>query len=59
MIIDRIYKWAHIQPNKIAIIHNGTAISYATFARTIESTCKFLKRQQLPQGSTAALLLIN
>ena len=59
MIIDRIYKWAQIQPNKIAIIQNGTVISYATFARTIERTRKFLAGQQLPQGSTAALPIVN
>jgi acyl-coenzyme A synthetase/AMP-(fatty) acid ligase len=59
MIIDRIYEWAHIQPNKIALIHNVTAINYATFARVIERTRKFLEDRQLPQGSTAALLIVN
>jgi acyl-coenzyme A synthetase/AMP-(fatty) acid ligase len=59
MIIDRLYEWAHIQPNKTALIHNATAISYATFARIIERTRKFLEGQQLPQGSTAALVIFN
>ena len=59
MIIDRIYEWARIQPDKTAIIQNGDAINYATFARAIERTRKFLKGQQLPQGSTAALPIVN
>ncbi len=59
MIIDRIYEWAHVQPNKAALIQNAAAINYATYARAIETTRKFLERQQLPQGSTAALLISN
>jgi len=59
MIIDRIYEWAHIQPNKTALIHNAATISYATFARAIESTRKFLERERLPQGTTAALIIFN
>ena len=59
MIIDRIYEWARIHPNKGAIVQNASTINYATYARAIESTRKFLARQQLPQGTTACLLISN
>jgi acyl-coenzyme A synthetase/AMP-(fatty) acid ligase len=57
MIIDRIYEWARSSPNRTAIIYSDIAISYAEFAKGIEITRKFLERQQLPQGSTAALFI--
>ena len=59
MIIDRIYEWARIQPNKNAIIWNDIEISYAWFARLIEITRRFLERQHLPRGSTCALVIRN
>jgi acyl-coenzyme A synthetase/AMP-(fatty) acid ligase len=59
MIIDHIYEWARVNPNRAAIIYNDVAISYGEFAKGIEITRKFLTRQQLPQASTAALLIQN
>jgi hypothetical protein len=59
MIIDRIYEWARSQPNKAAIIQNASTINYAAYARAIESAGKYLARQQLPQATTAGLLISN
>jgi acyl-coenzyme A synthetase/AMP-(fatty) acid ligase len=59
MIIDRIYDWAHIQPDKAAIIQHEVVVNYATFARAIERTRRHLERLQLPRGSTAAILINN
>jgi acyl-CoA synthetase (AMP-forming)/AMP-acid ligase II len=57
MIVNRIYEWARVQPNKSALIHNDTIISYAVFARAIEATLKFFKQQNLPTGRTAIVLV--
>jgi acyl-CoA synthetase (AMP-forming)/AMP-acid ligase II len=56
MIIDHIYRWARGNPNKTAVIYND---SYGEFAKSIERTRQFLTRQQLSQGSPAALLIQN
>jgi acyl-CoA synthetase (AMP-forming)/AMP-acid ligase II len=57
MIINRIYEWARIQPNKTALIHNDTVISYAVFARAIEAMRKFFEQQNLSAGRTAIVLV--
>jgi len=59
VIIDHIYQWAHIQPNRNAIIANNAVITYAEFAKGIEITRKFLECQQLPRGATIGLLMQN
>jgi acyl-coenzyme A synthetase/AMP-(fatty) acid ligase len=59
MVIDRIYEWARLQPDRTAVIYNDQAISYAAFARAIEATRKFLAGQHLPAGSTAALVIYH
>lgn len=57
MISSRIYEWARSQPNKIALVHNGTALTYAVFARGIEATRVFLEGKNLPAGKTAIVLI--
>jgi acyl-coenzyme A synthetase/AMP-(fatty) acid ligase len=57
MIVDRLYAWARIQPDKTALIQNAVPISYARFARGIERTRKFLERQRLPERTVAAVLI--
>ena len=37
MISDRIYEWARIQPEKIALIQNEISFSYGVFAQAIEA----------------------
>src|ERR1700684_4670327 len=59
MVIDRIYEWRRLQPDRTAVIYNDQAISYAAFAKAIEATRKFLAGQQLPAGSTAALVIFH
>jgi acyl-coenzyme A synthetase/AMP-(fatty) acid ligase len=59
MVIDRIYEWARLQPDRTAVIYNDQAISYAAFAKAIEATRKFLAGQHLPAGSTAALVIYH
>jgi acyl-CoA synthetase (AMP-forming)/AMP-acid ligase II len=59
MIIDYIYDWARVSPNRTAIIYNDVTISYAEFAKGVEITRQFLERQRLRQRSTAALLIQN
>lgn len=57
MITNRIYAWAQKQPEKIAMFYNGLAISYATFARTIEATRLFLAQYNLPAGRNAVVFI--
>ena len=59
MLINDIYGWARIQPQKIAVIHEDTALDYATFARAIEANRQFLARQQLPRGKVAVIVALN
>jgi acyl-CoA synthetase (AMP-forming)/AMP-acid ligase II len=57
VIVNGIYQWARVQPNRIALIHNDTVISYADFARAIETRRKFFEQQNLPTGRTAIVLV--
>ena len=59
MLINDIYRWACIQPHKIAVIHEDTALDYATFARAIEANRQFLARQHLPRGKVAVIVAVN
>ncbi len=59
MIVHRIYEWARSQPDKAAIVYQGTPLSYATFARAIEATRQFLAQCHLPAGRTAIVLVHN
>jgi len=56
MIINRIYEWAHVQPNKPALICNDVTISYGVFAQTIERLRRLSKQKNLPAGQTAIVL---
>ena len=56
MILSRIYEWARVQPAKTAVIHDDVPLSYAAFARALETTRKFLEDQHLPAGRTALVL---
>lgn len=57
MITDKIYEWASLQPEKIAVIHNDLPLSYAAFARSIEATRIFLRQYDLPLGRTAVVVM--
>ena len=55
--LNRIYEWAHTQPDKTAIIHNDVVWSYAAFARAIELQRIFFMRQALPVGKIAVVVI--
>ena len=57
MAITRIYEWALRNSQKTAIVWNGREVSYARFARGIESARQTLGALDLPAGSTAVLLI--
>jgi len=56
MIVERIYGFAATQPDKSALIHNGIDISYAVFARGIESARAYFAGKTPPVGRTAIIL---
>ena len=57
MVIDHIYKWARSQPKKTAIICDDVPINYASFARAIDASRRFLEPHALPVGRTAIVLV--
>lgn len=57
MIITRIYEWAHRNPNRTAIVWNGAAVTYGSFARSIEAARNTLATANLRIGSTAVVIL--
>src|SRR5262245_30466545 len=59
MIADTIRRWAHRRPEKIALIQDGVALSYAAFARAIAASRGYFARRELPVGSTAIVLAEN
>ena len=59
MAFDDIYRWAKSQPDKAAMIYNGQTLSYATLARGIEASRRFLERLNPPAGMVAIVVLQN
>jgi len=59
MAFDDIYRWATSQPEKAAMIYNGQTFSYATLARGIEATRRFLERLSPPAGKVAVVVVQN
>lgn len=59
MAFDDIYRWARSQPDKAAMIYNGQTFSYATLARGIEASRRFLERLNPPAGKVAIVVLQN
>ena len=59
MAFDDIYRWAKSQPDKAAMIYNGQTLSYATLARGIEVSRRFLERLNPPAGKVAVVVLQN
>jgi acyl-coenzyme A synthetase/AMP-(fatty) acid ligase len=57
MIVERIYAWAQALPSKTAMIHNDIPVSYGAFARSLETTRAVLRREALPVGGTAIVLV--
>lgn len=50
---------ARAHPSKSAIVYNGAAVSYATFAGAIGVASSFLQTQQLSPGCTVVVMIHN
>jgi acyl-coenzyme A synthetase/AMP-(fatty) acid ligase len=59
MSFATIYATACEHPSKSAVVYNGTAVSYAAFARAIGATRNFLESQELAAGDTVIVLISN
>jgi acyl-coenzyme A synthetase/AMP-(fatty) acid ligase len=57
LIVDRIYEWAKSQPHRPALIWNDISLSYLSFSNAIRLTCDLFRRQQLPAGGDALVLV--
>ncbi len=59
MNLATIFRHAHVNPEKIAMVDGGLSTSYGEFAYWIAQTRDFLVRQELEPGTVAVLLSIN
>ena len=59
MIVERIYEWANRQPDKTAVVFRDVSLSYRSFSNSIRAACEFFKRENLPAGRTAVVLVEN
>ena len=59
MLLNRIYKWARIQPTKPALIYNDSVWDYADFAKAIGVARKYLQTENLAQQTTVIILARN
>jgi acyl-coenzyme A synthetase/AMP-(fatty) acid ligase len=57
MIVERIYEWAKSQPHRPALIWNDISLSYLSFSNAIQLTCDPFRREKLPAGSDALVLV--
>ncbi len=57
MLIEKIFEQARSTPHKAAYLYNGSACSYAGFARSIADALEQLASCGLPAGSVAVLLV--
>jgi acyl-coenzyme A synthetase/AMP-(fatty) acid ligase len=59
MIVNHIFRWAHEQPGKTALIFNNRDINYLVLARAIEATRRLLEAQNLPAPTVAVVVSNN
>ncbi len=59
MIVKQIYRWAREQPGTTALINNHQRVDYATLARAIEATRRFLEAEALPASTVAVFVSPN
>lgn len=59
MNLNRIYEWARVQPNKVALVHNGIPVDYLTFARAIEANRIFFEARNIPAKGPAVVAIGN
>ncbi len=59
LVLNHIHRWAEAHPEKIALIYQDTHVSYADFASRIDAACALFKKEGLPAGRIAILLVSN
>jgi len=57
MIVERIYEWAKSQPHRPALIWNDISLSDLSFSNAIQLTHDLFRREKLPAGSDALVLV--
>ncbi|HTE77626.1 MAG TPA: hypothetical protein VK653_12940, partial [Xanthobacteraceae bacterium] len=57
MIVERIYEWAKSQPDRPAVIWNDISLNYLSFSNAIRLTCDLFRRENLPVGGNALVLV--
>jgi acyl-coenzyme A synthetase/AMP-(fatty) acid ligase len=55
VVISKILEQARQTPDKIAVVYNGAACSYARFARRIKISRQYFAKEDLPVGSVAVI----
>jgi acyl-CoA synthetase (AMP-forming)/AMP-acid ligase II len=59
MLVSKIFEHARRTPDKIALVHNQHKVSYALFARWIETMRNLLRTKELPPRGLAAISASN
>ena len=59
MNLNRLYEWARQQPAKVALVHNGIAVDYLTFARATEANRAFFEAKNIPANGPAVVAVGN
>ena len=59
MNLNRLYEWARLRPAKIALVHNGIAVDYLTFARAAEANRVFFEGKNIPAKGPAVVAVGN
>ncbi|HWQ10316.1 MAG TPA: hypothetical protein VN436_14445, partial [Holophaga sp.] len=57
MSLGRIYEWAHLAPERKAVVWNGRTLTYGDFARGLEAARQALLRLELREGSVAVIIV--
>jgi acyl-coenzyme A synthetase/AMP-(fatty) acid ligase len=57
MLVDCINEWAKRQPDKTAVVWNDVSLTYLSYSNAIRLACEFLRREDLPAGRTAIVLV--
>ena len=59
MLIDRIDEWASRDPDRVAVVHNGSKTNYGAFRAATTAAMASLAEADLPPGTVAAILISN
>lgn len=56
-MLDPLYKQAHANPDRVALVNNGESMSYGLFACMIEAHRRYFAVHRLPVGKTVIVLI--